>query len=57
MIHFFSPARALALIAIKSNYPESPPLFSIEVDWKGRHSGGDFGAIRVSRIENIWIVW
>ncbi|XP_034239809.1 THO complex subunit 5 homolog [Thrips palmi] len=40
------PAKALALIAIKSNYPESPPMFSMEVNWKGHHSAVDCDAIR-----------
>lgn len=40
------PARAIALIAIKNNYPESPPIFSLIVKWKGQHSAIDCDAIR-----------
>lgn len=46
--HFLSPAaRATALIAMKSNYPEAPPVFSVEVNWKGHHSAVDCDTIRV----------
>ena len=40
------PARIIALIAIKSNYPVSPPLFSLEIHWKGVHTAVDCNAVR-----------
>ncbi|KAK3919163.1 THO complex subunit 5-like protein [Frankliniella fusca] len=40
------PARAVALIALKNTYPESPPLFTLEVMWKGHFTSVDSNAVR-----------
>lgn len=50
------PAKALALIAIRNNYPESPPLFSIEVNWKGLLTAASSDAIRdMEREVNVYV--
>ncbi|KAE8748894.1 hypothetical protein FOCC_FOCC004299 [Frankliniella occidentalis] len=40
------PARAVALIALKNTYPESPPLFTLEIIWKGNFTAMDSNSVR-----------
>lgn len=47
-------AKLIAVVAIPMDYPDSPPLFSIELDWHGKHNRIDSEVIRVRRLFNIF---
>lgn len=43
-------AKLIALIGVKCDYPRTPTVFCLQLNWHGEHDAGNNDAIRVSSI-------
>jgi hypothetical protein len=41
-------AKLMALIGVKCDYPRTPTVFCLQLNWHGEHDAGNNDAIRVS---------
>lgn len=41
-------AKLMALICVKCDYPRTPTVFCLQLNWHGEHDAGNNDAIRVS---------
>jgi hypothetical protein len=40
----------MALIGVKCDYPRTPTVFCLQLNWHGEHDAGNNDAVRVSSI-------
>lgn len=49
-VYILFAAKLMALIGVKCDYPRTPTVFSLQLNWHGEHDAGINDAIRVSSI-------
>jgi hypothetical protein len=53
--HVLFAAKLMALICVKCDYPRTPTVFCLQLNWHGEHDAGNNDAIRVSiRYQKLW---
>jgi hypothetical protein len=53
-------AKLMALIGVKCDYPRTPTVFCLQLNWHGEHNAGNNDAIRVSTIlghQQLDVIW